>query len=307
MNEEWEFWHHVFKQYLQVEKNASPLTIDAYQKDLDDYFSFLKMEGIHSPLDVETSTARLYFTRLSEQNFDRSSAARKISVLRTFYRYLKREEKIETNPFASSHLPKKEKKLPRFLYEQELEALLDSFDINKGLDQRDLAVFELLYATGIRVSEMCRLEEQHLDEDLGTILVQGKGGKERYVPVGSFALEAVHYYRNHARRRLAEKKEETPAALFLNNKGDPLTDRGFRYIIQKRVKEVSATLQVSPHDLRHTFATHLLNQGADLRSVQQLLGHENLSTTQIYTHVTKDRLREVYNNAHPRAEKNGGT
>ncbi|SFP07146.1 tyrosine recombinase XerC [Salibacterium halotolerans] len=306
MKEEWKYWNDTFLQYLQVEKNASSLTIDAYRKDLEDYFRFLQTEGIQNPLDVDMNVARLYLTRLFDEQYGRSSAARKISVLRTFYRYVKKEGQMETNPFASSSLPKKQKKLPRFLYEKELEALLDSFDIEKDLDQRDLALFELLYATGLRVSEMCRLEEQHLDEDLGTILVHGKGDRERYVPVGSFAMEALDHYRRHARRRLVQKNGGDTSVLFLNNKGTPLTDRGIRYIVNKRVKDVSATLQLSPHDLRHTFATHLLNQGADLRSVQQLLGHANLSTTQIYTHVTKDRLRDVYNNAHPRSEKNGG-
>ncbi|SFM27091.1 tyrosine recombinase XerC [Salibacterium qingdaonense] len=306
MKEEWKYWNNAFLQYLQVEKNASSLTIDAYQKDLEDYFYFLQMEGIQNPLDVNMNVARLYLTRLFDEQYGRSSAARKISVLRTFYRYLKKEGQMETDPFASSSLPKKQKKLPRFLYEQELEALLDSFDTAKDLDQRDLAIFELLYATGLRVSEMCRLKEQHLDEDLGTILVHGKGGRERYVPVGSFAMEALDHYRRHGRKRLVQKNSGETSVLFLNHRGTPLTDRGIRYIVNKRVKDVSATLQLSPHDLRHTFATHLLNQGADLRSVQQLLGHANLSTTQIYTHVTKDRLQDVYNNAHPRSEKNGG-
>ncbi|MFZ4454143.1 tyrosine recombinase XerC [Salibacterium aidingense] len=296
-----------FIRYLQVEKNASSLTIEAYSKDLEDYKFFLAAEGIHSPLLVDMKEARLYFNRLFEKKYDRSTAARKISAIRSFYRFLKREEQIDRNPFAVSSLPKKEKKLPRFLYEEELEMLFDSFDITKKLDQRDLAIFELLYATGLRVSEICRIQQDDIDEELATLLVKGKGGKERYVPIGGFAMEAVAFYRNHARNELAQKKKEPASALFLNNKGDQLTERGFRYIVNKRVKEVSYTLQISPHDLRHTFATHLLNRGADLRSVQNLLGHASLSTTQIYTHVTKDRLKEVYDKAHPRAEKNGGS
>ncbi|RSL33158.1 tyrosine recombinase XerC [Salibacterium salarium] len=295
-----------FMQYLQVEKNASALTVQAYHKDLEDFKSFLQAEGIPFPFEVDTDVSRLYFNHLYEKNFHRASTARKISVLRSFYKYLIREELLDTNPFTSSSLPKKDKKLPRFLYEQELTILFDSFDINKDLDQRDLAIFELLYATGMRVSEMCRVERRDINEDLGTILVKGKGAKERYVPVGSFALEAVSFYCKHAREKLANKKAVPESALLLNNKGGSLTERGVRFIVNKRVKQVSYTLNISPHDLRHTFATHLLNQGADLRSVQDLLGHAHLSTTQIYTHVTKDRLKEVYDNAHPRADKEGG-
>ncbi|MDQ0299121.1 integrase/recombinase XerC [Salibacterium salarium] len=295
-----------FMQYLQVEKNASELTVQAYHKDLEDFISFLQAEGITSPMEVDTDVSRLYFNYLYEQAFHRASAARKISVLRTFYKFLIREELVDVNPFMASGLPKQEKKLPRFLYEQELKMLFDSFDVNEDLDQRDLAIFELLYATGMRVSELCRVQLHDINEEIGTLLVKGKGAKERYVPIGSFALEAVSFYCSHAREKLTKKKMESESTLFLNNKGGPLTQRGVRFIVDKRVKEVSYTLTISPHDLRHTFATHLLNQGADLRSVQDLLGHAHLSTTQIYTHVTKDRLKEVYDNAHPRADKEGG-
>ncbi|MFB4162656.1 tyrosine recombinase XerC [Alteribacillus sp. JSM 102045] len=296
-----------FKRYLQVEKNASDLTLHAYENDILDFYEFLHSEGLVSPVEAGTQTARVFFSRLYEKNYKRATAARKISALRTFYKFLKREGYMEINPFLSASMPKKETKLPRFLYEEELIHLFESFDITKDLDQRDLAVFELLYATGMRVSECCRVKTEDIDKDLGTLLVKGKGRKERYVPVGSFAIEAIEYYISHARKKLLQKnKDGRPNALFLNNRGGPLTERGVYYMVNKRVKTVSQTLHISPHDLRHTFATHLLNNGADLRSVQDLLGHEHLSTTQLYTHVTKDRLKTVYEYAHPRAEKKGG-
>ncbi|MFB5660576.1 tyrosine recombinase XerC [Alteribacillus sp. HJP-4] len=298
-----------FFQYLQVEKNASSLTVEAYRKDLSDYAAFLKAENIGGPESADFQTARLYFSRLYEKRLKRASISRKISALRSFYKFLKREGLIENSPFAASSFQKKETKLPKFLYEEELAQLFDSFDQEKILDQRDYAIFELLYATGMRVSECCNMNVDDLDPDLGTLLVKGKGSKERYVPVGGYAVEAIEYYKANGRKLLLGKRKSLEAienALFLNKNGTALTARGVYYVVNKRVKQVSQTLQVSPHHLRHTFATHLLNNGADLRVVQDLLGHEHLSTTQIYTHVTKDRLKEVYDHAHPRAEKKEG-
>ncbi|SDH93020.1 tyrosine recombinase XerC [Alteribacillus bidgolensis] len=295
-----------FKKFLQVEKSVSDLTLKAYERDLTDFHEFLHTEGLTSPIEADARIARVYFSHLYNKKYDRATVARKISALRTFYKFLKREGYVENNAFLSSSLPKKERKLPRFLYEDELTKLFHSFDITKDLDQRDLAIFELFYATGIRVSECCRVRVDDVDEDLATLLVKGKGRKERFVIVGSFALEAIAYYKKHARKRLSQKNKGEPAeALFLNNNGAPLTERGVCYVVNKRVKAVSQTLNISPHDLRHTFATHLLNNGADMRTVQDLLGHEHLSTTQIYTHVTKDRLKSVYESAHPRARKKG--
>ncbi|SDG97583.1 integrase/recombinase XerC [Alteribacillus persepolensis] len=291
-----------FKRYLQVEKNASEQTIRAYEKDLQDYREFLAAEGLASPLQADSYVARTYFSHLYNKAYQRATVARKVSALRTFYKYLKREEYVETNIFAVSSLPKKESTLPRFLYEEELLQLFHAFDIQNVLEQRDLAIFELLYASGIRVSECTRIELDDIDEELSTLLVKGKGNKQRYVMIGSFALEAIAYYKNNARKKLSAKKQAAKTnALFLNNNGGPLTERGICYTVKKRVKAISQTLNISPHDLRHTFATHLLNNGADLRTVQDLLGHEHLSTTQIYTHVTNDRLKRVYQTAHPRA------
>lgn len=292
-----------FIRYLQIEKNASSLTIKAYKEDIAAFFAFLQQEGCDYGDQIDTAVVRQYYTHLFSKNYERATLARKISALRTFYKYLKREEKVAVNPFQAAVLPKKQQKLPRFLYTKELEKLFQSFDTSKPAGQRDLALFELLYSTGMRISECTSLTEADVDNATQMVLVEGKGQKQRYIPVGSFALEAVLMYREQGRKQLASKNSGKDPALFLNNRGKALTDRGCRYIVEKRVKDVSNTLKLSPHDLRHTFATHMLDNGADLRSVQDLLGHEHLSTTQIYTHVTKDRLKQVYDKAHPRAEK----
>ncbi|WP_100399355.1 tyrosine recombinase XerC [Bacillus sp. FJAT-44742] len=291
-----------FFKYMQVEKNASPMTLEAYSLDLSDFEKFLDAEAVSSPKEADDRLVRLYFTHLYDKGYKRTSLSRKISALRTFYKYLMREGLITENPFALTTLPKKELRLPHFLYAKELEALFQSFDASKALDQRDLALFEILYATGIRVSECCNVKLSHIDFSLGTIFVKGKGNKERYTPIGSFALDAIDRYTQNGRLHLLKKSSQKDSEyLFLNHLGTPITDRGIRHVVTKRMKKVSLTLHASPHSLRHTFATHLLDNGADIRAVQDLLGHENLSTTQLYTHVTKERLKNVYQQAHPRA------
>lgn len=200
-------------------------------------------------------------------------------------------------------LPKSEKKLPSFLYQEELEKLFHVSDMTTPLGQRNQALLELLYATGIRVGECVKIRVSDIDFDIGTVFVTGKGNKERYVPFGSFAATALKTYIEDGRNSLLEKTESQTNCLFLNVRGQPLTDRGIRFILNKMVEKTSLTVNIYPHKLRHTFATHMLNAGADLRTVQELLGHEHLSTTQIYTHVTKDYLRHVYMNSHPRAKK----
>lgn len=293
-----------FLRYLMVEKNASPLTIQSYENDIDHFIHFLERENVPFVSQVDQYVARSYMSCLYDEGYERRTIARKLSSLRSFYRFLNREEIISTNPFSSSRLPKQQNKLPRFLFEEEMEAIFASFQLEKPRDQRDLALFELLYATGMRVSEVCRVEVDDIHFDLETVLIKGKGNKERYVPLSKKALNAIAFYVEHARKEVCANKHP-PKQLFLNERGKPLTERGVYYIVNRRAKELSETLQISPHDLRHTFATHLLNRGADLRTVQELLGHEHLSTTQMYTHVTKERLREVYNQSHPRSKKKG--
>ncbi len=287
-----------------VEKNASPFTIKSYENDINHFTHFLESENLHHIQAVDLHVARSYVSFLYDQGYERRTMTRKISAMRSFFRFLKREEIVSMNPFSGTRLPKNQQVLPRFLYEEEMEAIFAAFQKEKARDQRDLALFELLYATGMRVSEVCRVEVDDIHFDLKTVLIKGKGRKERYAPISKKALEAVAYYMGHARKKVCTLSP-APKQLFLNHQGKPLTERGVYYIVNRRAKELSETLHVSPHDIRHTFATHLLNRGADLRSVQELLGHEHLSTTQMYTHVTKERLREVYNGSHPRSKKKG--
>jgi len=287
-----------FQGYLQIEKNASQHTIKNYLRDINDFSSFIKKERIElvtiSYLDV-----RHYLSILNQRDYSRKTISRKLSSLRTFFRFLMRENYLTSNPFQMVSTPKQEKKLPSFMYPTEVNELIETIDPSTPLKIRDRAIIEVLYASGMRVSELVSLNINSLDLMTGTALVFGKGSKERYVPLGKFAIDAVQFYLEHARMKLNPKEKEK--ALFLNRYGDRISDRSVRRLIDKYVKNLSFSKKVSPHTLRHTFATHLLNAGADLRTVQELLGHVNISTTQIYTHVTKERLQQIYKNSHPRA------
>ncbi|WP_078556845.1 tyrosine recombinase XerC [Bacillus alkalicellulosilyticus] len=297
-----EFEKQLFFQYLQIEKNSSEHTLINYELDINDFYVFMKQHNITQFSAVSYAFVRDYLTELHRRKLSRATVARKISSMRSLYRLLEREKLVEENPFRIAKLPKSESRLPNFLYEEEMNQLFSSFSTTKPLDIRDKAIIEILYATGIRVSECCRLKIKDIDFSIGTIFVFGKGKKERYVPVGSFALDAIENYLEHSRPELLKKKTGSGNDhLFLNFRGGPLTDRSVRNILNARIQAAALTIHISPHMLRHTFATHLLNNGADLRIVQELLGHEKLSSTQIYTHVTKDRLRDVYMKHHPRA------
>lgn len=295
--------HHCesFIEYLQIEKNASPYTIKYYLNDLETLFEFLRIEGITDLSDVDHNTVRLFLTVLYDRKLSRRSVSRKISSLRSFFRFLEREKIVTTNPFIQVTLPKANTKVPGFLYMEELEKLFEVSDLTDPLGQRDQAMLETLYATGMRVSECQGLLLESIDFSIGTMFVKGKGRKERYLPFGQFAESSLKTYINEGREKLLAKANTSSNVVFLNARGNPLTARGMRLILNKMVKQAALTVHVNPHKLRHTFATHMLNEGADLRTVQELLGHENLSSTQIYTHVTKDRLRSVYMNSHPRA------
>ncbi|AXF55141.1 tyrosine recombinase XerC [Salicibibacter kimchii] len=290
-----------FFQYLQVEKNVTPHTMAAYRRQLSVWKRYVQEELQVDVCAVNHRHIRMYLTYLHDKGLARTSIARELSVIRSFYRFLKRESLIRNNPVALTRFPSQTQRLPRFLYSNELEMLLHVCEGEDPLKQRDLALIELLYATGIRASECCGLMLDDLDLNTETIHVTGKGGKERYIPIGAYALDALIKYCEDGRNTLANHEKDRPSALFLNYKGGALSDRGLRYVLNKRVQEASHSLKISPHSLRHSFATHLLNEGADLRAVQELLGHEHLSTTQRYTHVTTERLRMIYNGAHPRA------
>ncbi|MEK3886986.1 tyrosine recombinase XerC [Bacillus sp. FSL K6-3431] len=288
-----------FIEYLQIEKNYSQYTIDFYRKDIEDFILFMNAQGIKAFPDVEYSDARLYVTDLYNREYARSSAARKISCLRSFFKFLLREKKAKENPFALVIQRKEGTRLPNFFYVEEMELLFEACSPSTLLGKRNLALLELLYATGIRVSECANIQLKDVDFDFGTLLVKGKGRKERYVPFGSFALDALQAYLDDVREQLLGIKEHQ--YLFLNARGGHLTTRGIRYILNKIIAEASLTGKIHPHMLRHSFATHLLNNGADMRTVQELLGHAHLSSTQVYTHVTKEHLRKTYMNYHPRA------
>lgn len=288
-----------FEGYLVIEKNASQHTIVNYLRDINTFVSFFNGKGINSFEAVSYFDVRGYLAYLNEKKYSRRTIARKLSSLRTFYRFLVRENHIEINPFQMVSTPKLEKKLPNFMYQDEISELLEAPDISKPLGIRDKAILEVLYASGMRVSELVSLNLKSVDLIMGTALVFGKGAKERYVPLGSYAIRAIQEYLVDSRPKLNPQDKD---ALFLNNMGTRISDRSIRRIIDKYVHKLSKEKKVSPHTLRHTFATHLLNSGADLRSVQELLGHVNISTTQIYTHITKERLQDIYKNYHPRAK-----
>lgn len=295
---------HLFIEYLQIEKNYSALTISGYTEAIEEFVRFMNIQGIDGFEEVSYQDTRIYLTEAYEKYFTRRTISKKVSALRSFYKFLLREQLVKENPFLLVSLPKQDKRIPSFLYEEELKELFTVSDVNTPLGQRNQAILELLYATGMRVSELCSLKESDLDLSMDTVLVHGKGSKQRYVPFGSYAHEALSTYLEDGRQKLKVKgKDRADSHVFLNQRGAPLTDRGVRFILTELMKKASGTLHIHPHMLRHTFATHLLNEGADLRSVQELLGHSNLSSTQVYTHVSKDSLRKTYMSHHPRAFK----
>jgi integrase/recombinase XerC len=303
---------HQFIHYLSVEKNASPHTCRCYRKDLEGFENFLKNSRMY--LDpsgkvalgkVDRIAIRKYLSFLHRKN-KKSSIARKISTLRSFYKYLVREQRIPFNPAKIISTPKVEKTLPITLTVDEAFRLMESpkhhsdkssvRSKERGL--RDRAILELLYSSGLRVSELVGLNSNQLDLDLGIVRVMGKGRKERIVPVGGKAGEALKAY-------MGERKiEEGEVPLFINSWGGRLTTRSVGRLIKKYSRHSGIFRKVSPHSLRHTFATHLLDAGADIREIQEMLGHSSLSTTQRYTHVSIGKLMEVYDRAHPRSMKN---
>lgn len=286
-----------FLRYQRVEKNASNHTVTNYQRDILQFLLF-SCDDVTAVDDVNRSMLRRYLAYLQQGGYARSSIARKLSSLRSFFRYLVREGVCSENPLQNLSTPKQEKFLPGFLYPDDCISLLQAPQ-DSILGKRDRAILELLYATGIRVSELVGLGMHDVDWRQGYVRVFGKGAKERIVPVGKPACLALEDYLNSSRQQLA--KEGNERAFFLNKLGGRLSDRSVRRLIDKYVSQVAIDQHVSPHTLRHTFATHLLDNGADLRSVQELLGHASVSSTQIYTHVTKERLKKVYLQAHPRA------
>ncbi|UOQ47887.1 tyrosine recombinase XerC [Gracilibacillus caseinilyticus] len=293
----------LYVDYLKIEKNATKLTIEAYEQDISVFFTFLKEQGLISLHEVDYGVIRTFLTTLYARDLSKRSVNRYISSLRSFYKFLVREQIVKENPFVHLQLPKRDYTIPEFMYLEEIDVLFESIDTTTALGQRNMAILELLYGTGIRVSECVKIRIEDIDFELQTIFVQGKGNKERYVPLGGFAQRAIQTYILESRDQLISQKSQPGNYLFLNARGNPLTTRGIRMIMNRLVEESAMTLHIHPHKLRHSFATHLLDNGADLRAVQELLGHAHLSSTQIYTHVSKDRLNNVYRDAHPRAKR----
>lgn len=285
--------------YMRVERNASVHTIENYEKDLRQFAAFVgKMSSGHVA-DIDYLLVRSFLAELQNQEYAKRSVSRKLSALRSFFHYLVKEDVVKVSPFHYIRTPKLDKKLPKFLYIEEMEELLRLPDTGHPLGLRDQAMLEMLYASGMRVSELVGLDLQSLDLELGVALVFGKGAKERYVPLGEHAVAAVQRYLKQGRQQLIQ--DSAIQALFLNVRGTRISDRSVRRIVDKYVAQLAQSRKISPHTIRHSFATHMLEAGADLRTVQELLGHANLSTTQIYTHITKDHLQSIYNRAHPRA------
>ncbi len=292
-----------FLDYISIEKNYSSYTRMNYEEDLKDFFTFLEKEGCSNLKKVDYTQVRFYLREMYEKKYSKKTIARHISTLRSFFKYLVKEGKIDSNPMALISNPKQDKKLPSVLNYEEIETILQIPDQKTPFGSRDACMLELLYSSGIRVSELVNIKIEDLKREEKTIKIEGKGRKERYVLYGSKCADLIEQYLKTYRPML--QKQNINSYLFLNKDGNPLTTGGVRYILEKILKEGGLRLKVSPHTLRHTFATHLLNNGADLKSVQELLGHENLKTTQIYTHISNERLRNVYLHAHPRANKRG--
>ncbi|MFC4771357.1 tyrosine recombinase XerC [Enterococcus hermanniensis] len=290
-----------FISYLMTERGYSEKTKDAYLRDLNDFIQFLKESGEASLLDVDHLDVRVYLAFLNDKKYSRNTISRKIASLRSFYQYLLKHGQLDENPFSYVHLKKKQARLPRFFYEKEIQVLFESVDGNKPLDQRNRALLEVLYGAGLRVSECANLRLSVLDFDNSVMLIHGKGNKDRYVPLGSYAADAIQEYQQTGRQQLMDRYGKEHDYLFINHHGDQITATGIEYVLNQIIKKSSLSSDIHPHMLRHTFATHLLNNGADLRTVQELLGHANLSTTQIYTHVTKESLQKNYRSFHPRA------
>ena len=283
-----------FLEYILVIKKHSEHTINNYKIDLEDFLGF----NNDNVLNVDKDMVNRYMQYLYDRNISKSTISRKLSSLRSFYNYLYNNGKIEKNYFTTIKNPRKENSLPKYVKDIDIDKMFDIPDIRNPLGQRNLLIIRMLYATGVRVSELVNIKLLDIDISDRTIRIFGKGSKERIVVFGNNTKEILNMYINNGRYKLNRKNNDY---LFLNKDGDKLSDRYVRKIIDDIIIKASILMHISPHMLRHTFATDMLNNGADLVSVKDLLGHESLNTTSIYTHVSDDKIREIYNKAHPRA------
>lgn len=286
--------------YLRIDKKYSENTIDAYHSDLMRYYKYVNEVEHKDFSTIKKKEIKNYLNYLNDSGLDQRTVSRNISSIRSFYKFLLIEKYIKTNPSDLLELPKRKKTLPKVLSMEEIDRLLD-IPLSDPYSYRNKAMLELMYATGLRVSELMNLKIHDVDLSMAYVRTVGKGGKERVIPIGDIALEALKTYMDEYRSLLLKGK--VTDALFLNNHGVGMTRQGFFKILKKLAKEKDIKTPFSPHTLRHSFATHLLNNGADLRSIQELLGHSDISTTQIYTHISNQRLKENYQNFHPHAKE----
>lgn len=289
--------------YLQTEKNMSEKTIRSYNSDWQDFFSFLETQlkldlAGFVVSEINHGLVRSYLAHLNSRGLSKTTAARRLAALKSFCRYLVKKGYSEQNPLALVATPKIPKRLPRYLEPGDMSKVLEQPEETSDTGLRDRAIMELLYGAGIRVSELVQLDLGNLDLSYGFVRVFGKGGRERLVPIGKPACTALRQYIESARPKWAQGKEQ---ALFVNQQGGRLSDRSVRTIVNKYCRLAQTKETISPHGFRHSFASHLLDNGADLRAVQELLGHKKISSTQVYTHVSRNKLRNVYHRTHPRA------
>lgn len=289
-----------FIEELSMEKNYSDLTINGYLKDLDLFLEYLNENNIKNYKNIEYQDIRLYINYLYDLKYNNKTISRHISSLRSFFKYLKINKVINNNPMTLISNPKLEKKLPKYLNFEDTEKLLNAFDKSNYIGLRNSLILEMLYSTGMRVSEIINVKLKDISLIDKNIKITGKGNKERVVYFGTKCLNLINLYLKNSYPKLNLNNSEY---LLLSKTGKKINDREIRTIVDDASKVANIDIKISPHVLRHTFATHMLTDGADLRSVQELLGHENLSTTQIYTHLTNEKIRNIYLNAHPRARK----
>lgn len=291
-----------FLRYLDVERNASDLTIKSYREDLIDLADFITEDGKQAvkPRDVSPNELRSYVAALHDAGYAKSSIARKLASLRSFYKFAQRQGIADSNPAKPLRNPRGGRQLPHFLTDEEVLKLLNAPPKTDVAGLRDRAILETMYSAGLRVSELVGLCDEDIEFDEAVVRVRGKGRKERFGSLGKFAIDAIKTY-IRCRVRSARQPQGGKGPTFVNKFGDRLTTRSIARMLEKYIQQTGLDTRTSPHTLRHSFATHLLNRGADIRSVQEMLGHKSLVTTQIYTHISTTNLKEVYAKAHPRA------
>jgi len=288
-----------FISYLSVEKGLAKNTLESYRRDLQVFACYLRQNGVTGFRDTSRQNIVGYLASLQNNGKAKATLSRNLASIRSLYQYLSQERLVDGNPSADLESPRPERKLPRVLTTREVDLLLDQPDCSRVIGPRDKAMLEVIYATGIRVSELMSLDVENLNIESGFVRCLGKGNKERIIPIGSVAVRHLQEYLKGCRHKLVKNGAES--ALFVNQNGKRMTRQGFWKILKKYSREAGIKKDITPHTLRHSFATHLLENGADLRSVQEMLGHADISTTQIYTQVARSKIREVYEKTHPRA------